>query len=492
MKAATPQSKRKALQREISKIYSGVRFLAEHEISLATRDRDERISRCLLKGAKLYQKNSAKIYTGKLSPGCKTCAEGTWSCIFLNQKCTRTCFFCPTKRKVKIDPPSLESNTGIDFRTPEEYVALLRQFGFRGVGISGGEPFLAFDKLHQIVKAVKKEFGKKIYLWVYTNGDLVTQKKLELLRDAGLDELRVDIAAREYDLSKLHLATKLLKTVSVEIPMIPEDLELLKSILPELDKIGVKHLNLHEMGYSEHNFDQFLKRNYTLIPDLAGNHTVFESEQAALQLLEHALDSKLSLSINYCSQIYKTRFQSRLIGVSWGRYLKKKQGFRPEVGSVTSVGLQRRLRVTLPKKDLKNILDQLRMLKNPRNSWSVTEEGIFIHPSLLNLKLFSKYRLDVEYYFPSTDHKLPASIGAGIYHYKTALVGSVQLPNPIMKSLFKALFLDRCSVDETTHALTKAHRIPKKHSMELREEIIETRGEFRGLEFLPVELPDYC
>ena len=45
--------------------------------------------------------NKSKLYTGRLSPGCQTCIEGTWACIFINGLCTRNCFFCPQDRLMK-------------------------------------------------------------------------------------------------------------------------------------------------------------------------------------------------------------------------------------------------------------------------------------------------------------------------------------------------------------------------------------------------------
>ena len=174
-----------------------------------------------------------------------TCGQGTWSCLFIGSLCTANCFYCPQDRKNKKDQPPTES--GLMFDNPDDYVDYLEKFKFKGVGFSGGEPLLKYKKILTYIKKIRERLGKGIYIWLYTNGDLVDKNKLNALKEAGLNEIRFDIAARNYDLKAVKMASAIIDRVTVEIPAIPEDYEILKKCLPRMKAIGVAHLNLHQL-----------------------------------------------------------------------------------------------------------------------------------------------------------------------------------------------------------------------------------------------------
>lgn len=239
-----------------------------------------------------------------LSPGCTLCGEGSWSCLFINQICNGRCFYCPTEQTRRAEP----STNGILMQNPKEYVRYLERFRFRGASISGGEPFLTFERTLSYLDAVRQAFGEEIYLWLYTNGIAATREKLNLLREARLDEIRFDISADRYDLAKTAMAVEEIGTVTVEIPAIPEDYELMKRVIPELKAMGVRHLNLHQLRCTPHNRENLVKRGYTFLH--GPKVTVLDSELTALRLLQHAKEEKIGLPINYCSYVYKNRFQT--------------------------------------------------------------------------------------------------------------------------------------------------------------------------------------
>ena len=240
-----------------------------------------------------------KPHTGSLSPGCYICMKGTWACIFLTMQCTRSCFFCPQdKQKVYCKKPNLD---GIFFDSSGDAVAFLKRFHFKGVGLSGGEPFLAYDTLLSYVTAIHREFGKQIYIWTYTNGDLVTEDRAKQLAEAGLNELRFDIAAREYDFSTLLMAKKYIQTITIETPLIPEDKKLLSAALKNAKKHKVSFINLHELYCSPYNQLSFKKRLY----DLTSYGTVSETLEQGLDIITKEKKADKSLSIQICSSKYK-------------------------------------------------------------------------------------------------------------------------------------------------------------------------------------------
>ncbi len=189
----------------------------------ANRLRDDLLARLQRKKVR-HSANGSKLYTGELSPGC-------WSCVYLTKQCTADCFFCPS------DPGS-ETSIPRANRLPlpglDAYLAFLRHFRFRGASFSGGEPFLRFEELVTWIARIKREFGAGIYLWVYTNGDLVDEGKLKDLHRAGLDEIRINIRARDYRLAPVILAREMIETVTVEIPTIPEDYGILQDRIVDL------------------------------------------------------------------------------------------------------------------------------------------------------------------------------------------------------------------------------------------------------------------
>jgi pyruvate formate-lyase activating enzyme-like uncharacterized protein len=123
----------------------------------------------------------------------------------------------------------------------------------------------------------------------------------------GLNEIRFDLGAVRYHLKKLRLAVNCIPTVTVEIPAVPEDEELLKQKLVEMAGAGVNHLNLHQMRLTPYNFGPLTERNYTFLH--GEKVTVLESELCALRTVRFGLEHGIPLPVNYCSFPYKRRFQ---------------------------------------------------------------------------------------------------------------------------------------------------------------------------------------
>ena len=291
-----------ANQAEYAKEYSRMRFITPLEAGNTSARRDELLAGLSHRAQVIHHRT--KLYTGELSPGCRTCGEGSWSCLFINGLCNGRCFYCPTTQKSKGEP----TTNNLRFANPRDYLDYITLFRFRGVSLSGGEPLMTFDRTMTYVSKLKQKFGSGIHLWLYTNGILATPEKIALLRDAGLDEIRFDISADRYSLDKLKLAVGRIPCVTVEIPAIPEDYHMLRDMLPILTDTGVSHLNLHQLRCTPHNLPNLLERSYVfshgpkvIVPD---------SEITALQLLLDAAENN-GPPVNYCSYAYKYRFQGR-------------------------------------------------------------------------------------------------------------------------------------------------------------------------------------
>lgn len=277
--------------------------------------------------------NDTKPVYRSLSPGCRLCGQGSWSCLFISNLCNARCFFCPARQDNKDEP----GTSTLTFTRPGDYADYLERFGFRGASISGGEPLLDVEKALSFVKAIKERLGGNIYLWLYTNGTRLTRDTAMRLADAGLDEMRFNIAATGYDLAPLHLATGVIPHVTVEIPAIPEDIEMMQDKLFELDDTGVDFLNLHQIRCTGHNVGNLAGRGYTFLhgPQIG----ILESELTALRLMDYARQHAIGLGVNYCSLIFRHRFQARSSRMRWAPYMAK------PFEEVTGAGLIRTVQI---------------------------------------------------------------------------------------------------------------------------------------------------
>ena len=283
---------------------------------------------------------------------------------------------------------------GIPFPSAQDYVDYIQKFKIGGVGISGGEPFLTNDRTMLFVTRIKKQFGPKVYLWMYTNGNLVTEEKLKELRDAGLDEIRFDITANQYRLDKVQLAAGILKRVTVEIPAIPEDFDLLKGVMRDLKSIGVRHLNLHQLRSTPHNCKNLIERNYTFLH--GAQVTVLESELTALRIMNYASQNNMGLPINYCSVVFKDQYQTM-------GHRKRIAPFlcEPYEGT-TPIGLIRRMAIKGETDELENAIEAFRRCGAKEKSWHLNEERntLSIDQSLLQHIDLKKHSIFLTYYVP--------------------------------------------------------------------------------------------
>ena len=150
----------------------------------ASAERDALLS-SLSGGRVRFSFRGTKVHLGELSRGCRACGGGTWSCLLFNGLCNARCFFCPQDRTIRGERAPMAQR--IVFERPRDYADYLERMGCRGVGISGGEPLLAFGRLLSFIGAIRERFGDSIYLWLYSNGGPLTAARLRELRAAGID-----------------------------------------------------------------------------------------------------------------------------------------------------------------------------------------------------------------------------------------------------------------------------------------------------------------
>lgn len=258
-----------------------------------------------------------KPYINSISKGCLLCGKGEWSCLFVSGKCNANCFYCPAKQDADETPQTQK----LLFEQPSAYVDYINRFGFKGVSFSGGEPLLFFDRTLEFLKQVKQNCPAVEHIWMYTNGILASDDKLKALGEAGLDEIRFDLGAVNYNPKVLRNAAKFIKNVTVEIPAVPHEKEQLLSVLPILCEYGVSNLNLHQLRLTQYNAPKLLQHEYTMLH--GEQPTVAESEITAFEIMDFVAREGLPIGVNYCNFQFKNRFQ--------------KAGFRRKMAEVLKI-----------------------------------------------------------------------------------------------------------------------------------------------------------
>ena len=345
--------------------YAGLSFPSESVAAMAQARRRDLIAD--LEGRAAFSANASKLHSQKLSPGCLACLEGKWSCLFITGNCNCRCFYCPTAQDVGGDP----GTNNLDFPKVDDYVDYLACFGFSGASISGGEPLLVLEKSLKYLRAIRRRLGDSVHLWLYTNATLLTTDIAKRLRDAGLDEIRVDIGATGYALDQVKLAVGIIPHITVEIPAIPEEAERLQQKLVEMADCGVNYLNLHQLRLTNHNYLHLAGRGYTFLH--GASVTVLESELTALELLRSSLDQKLALGVNYCSFVYKNRYQGAAGRRRAGAQIVKKYE------EITSAGYLRSLSLSGSQQDIQRQVERLQHLDPTGQQWLNDPNGKELH-----------------------------------------------------------------------------------------------------------------
>jgi len=257
----------------------------------------------------LYHAGGHCAHIGKLSPGCYGCfvPDDFERNIVAGVKCNLNCPYCYLK--IPREPGK------------NEQLALMRDIlrnsrlsGYNPTRMSfsgGGEPLLYLGQLNALMKLFKdieKKTGKKPWYYLYTNGVLASESTLKKLKQMGFDEIRFHLGASNFSgsvYSNLQKAVKYFKAVSVETPAWPPHRKKLFAMLPRINDIGVKHLNLGEVEVTPYNYNKISK----LLPG-AEIYQCFAMHLydggLAYDLIEEAINKKYAYSVLDCNCFTKS------------------------------------------------------------------------------------------------------------------------------------------------------------------------------------------
>jgi len=240
---------------------------------------------------------------GKLPKGCAYCVKGQKLVLFITGLCPNKCFYCPVSEQ-KSGKDVIYANEW-KITSPKDIIKEAELTDAKGAGITGGDPLVKLDRTIQYIRLLKKKFGRKFHIHLYTPLNLVTEAKLKRLHQAGLDEIRFHpMLDKPEEWKKIEFAKKFDWDVGVEIPVIPgKKKETIKLI--DFIKDKVDFLNLNELEISDTNVNKLVERGFK--PKNKISYGVKGSEKLAKELLNYLKKSKLS--IHYCTTKTKDKAQ---------------------------------------------------------------------------------------------------------------------------------------------------------------------------------------
>lgn len=266
-----------------------------------------------LKDALVIQDEGNSVWTktsdGKaLSHGCLACKTGTWMCIYVGRKCNADCGYCPQgnaeDKNARRDDEQSTRYMPINIL---KYLISKQAEKVKGISYSGGEPLLYMPKIIDIAKYVSIH-NPTAYQWLYTNGLLLNEENLRLLKDLNIQEIRVHLGATNFSdevIDNMKLAVRYIPLVNVETPAVPSAKEYLleKGKIHILQEIGVNQINLPELMVGDEFSNQYIGDNdvYEYCSKFFKVISPTYSREITYDIMEYTIQNKLNIIINDCS-----------------------------------------------------------------------------------------------------------------------------------------------------------------------------------------------
>ena len=253
------------------------------------------------RGRKIVRTSANSLLLGKLPQGCKLCQKGAKVVLFVTGICQRDCFYCPLseKRRGKDTPYANERPIKSDRDILDEALSI----DARGSGITGGDPALRFNRVLRYIRLLKRKFGARHHVHMYSCGEL-SLEQLHALKRAGLDEIRF----HTWSIKPVERALATGLVTGVEIPVIPGTYKKLVSFLAQLNKISCNFVNLNELEFSDTNLEGLKFRGFRVKSD--SSMAAKGSEEEAFKILEWAAKNT-RLNVHYCPSSLKDAVQLR-------------------------------------------------------------------------------------------------------------------------------------------------------------------------------------
>ena len=263
-----------------------------------------------------------KYYSWKnndLADGCQQCVLGRKLVVFVTGVCPRNCFYCPlSEQKKNQDVIFANERELLNENDTTALVEEAKACKAKGAGFTGGDPLVRIERTCKYIKLLKKEFGKNFHIHLYTIMETLTPKNLQMLNDAGLDELRLhpDFTSDKnwkniellFDVKNFEIKRKYSFDLGVEIPCIP-GYEVPTKKLIDYFANKIDFLNLNELEISDTNSCELVDRKFVTKDRVS--YGVKGSQELALSLLKYCSQKYPKLNVHYCTCKLKDGVQLR-------------------------------------------------------------------------------------------------------------------------------------------------------------------------------------
>lgn len=247
--------------------------------------------------------------------GCQLCLKGQKLVLFVGGKCSRACWYCSLSEGRKNSPTMWANERPCE--TNSDIIQEAIESNSKGAGITGGDPFLYFDKTLSAAKALKQKFGKKFHIHIYLPLPLVTEQKLKAIRPY-IDEIRFHPSflindnpeLEKQEIEKITLASQIFgkPNTGIELPLLPNSQEKIINFIKKIQDF-VSFLNLNEFEISDTNFSE-IEKNYTLNSD---TYTIQNSIQTGKKILSHFKNSELKIHLCTAKTKNLHQYHNRLL-----------------------------------------------------------------------------------------------------------------------------------------------------------------------------------
>jgi len=219
------------------------------------------------------------------------------------------CYYCPLSLEKRGKDVLFADELKVE--REEDILIEAELIGATGTGITGGDPLLQPGKAARLIRLLKESFGERHHIHLYTPS--TGKKSISTVAEAGLDEIRFHPPASMW--SRLHasrfekaisLSGELGMNVGLEIPVIPDLENEIRTLLEFASDLEVSFVNLNELEFSESNWRMLRSRGFDVKNDISGG--IGGSERLALRLLSSVPGD---LPVHYCSSSFKDGVQLR-------------------------------------------------------------------------------------------------------------------------------------------------------------------------------------
>ncbi len=299
-----------------------------------------------LQGLK-FKCHGSCAYVGKdISPGCYGCFYPDayhrgfilGRDLSLPNVCNKDCVYCFEPHIVRQEPVIAEG-----LKLGEDWQNMLKEnleqdkkkittdckmqyYEFTGIC----EPLLYLPVIEELMaffrEVVDPFMGTRGWAKIYTNGTLLNLDNILRLKKAGFDEVRVHPGATNFSsevYENLRLSVKHIPTVTVETPAWPPHRKKLFEMLPVIQDIGIKHLDICQIEITGKAQLERIENALGEIELYQAFYPVMDDGGLVEDIMQEVLDKGYSYSVIDCNGFVK-QSRSALSNCSYWTLLNRK------------------------------------------------------------------------------------------------------------------------------------------------------------------------